>query len=101
MPLACSTAHHEGAHRHEPRPNAPYSLRYGPQFRAHAGTKVLIDYEKRFNGANGPARPFNAKIAIFEFRADRVLQNFVITAVLSEVRKRLTPFRQGGQVSPA
>ena len=101
MPFATRAAHHQRPHLQELRPNPPYRACQGLRPRSNTRKQILVEHEERLDCANLPALIPDHEIAILELRADRILHDLVIAAILPEMTEGARPKIKGCQLGAA
>jgi hypothetical protein len=80
--FARRASHHEHAGAHEARPHPANEVRQQTDPRFGANEQILIKDKTRLRGADLTRRVTYNEIAVVEFIVDRILDEFVVSAIL-------------------
>src|SRR5580698_5530422 len=82
MPLSGSATHHQRARNHESWPQAANEICQPAELRTDADQQILIENKERLDRTNFAGLIADNEISVIEFVVDRILDQFVISAIL-------------------
>src|SRR5690348_6085500 len=91
MSLAGGAPDHQGSHHQAARPRASDGFDQPRYLRAYADREILIENEKRLNRTNLTVRVPNREIPIVEALPERILDELVISMILTLTDKSAFP----------
>src|SRR5262245_34102524 len=98
MAFASDAPHHQRARSHQAWPHAANGVDKRAKPRAHSDQKILIEQEEGLDRTNLANRILYDEIAVIELRVQRILNQLVISMILTFVRECNLPARTLSQI---